>query len=323
MSIQNIYDTPTDMVINNVTIAPGEKKEVIISRCELPGKSTLEVPAYIYRSVNPGPTVLFSAGMHGEETNGIETLRQLLKILDTITPLKGTIVAVPVFNVVSFIFNQRHLPDGKDLNRSFPGSRGGSLGSRLAYDIMHTVLPVIDFGIDFHTGGASINNYPQLRFVFDDPNSMEIAQLFEPPFIINAQYREGSFRAEAAKAGKSILVFEAGESLRFNPIAIEEGLTGCLRLLNNLGMLPAVQPKGNPITIVRDKWLRADVSGLFRTHKKFGSSFEKGDILGTIGDPYNKSEHELIAPDNGYIIGLNNQPVVHAGDALLHLGFSG
>ena len=111
--------------------------------------------------------------------------------------------------------------------------------------------------------------------------------------------------------------------LRFNPIAIEEGLTGCLRLLNNLGMLPAVQPKGNPITIVRDKWLRADVSGLFRTHKKFGSSFEKGDILGTIGDPYNKSEHELIAPDNGYIIGLNNQPVVHAGDALLHLGFSG
>lgn len=309
------------MVINNVTIAPGESKKVIISKCELPSQNAMEVPAYIYRSTEPGPTVLLSAGMHGEETNGIETLRQLIKREDICNPLKGTIIVIPVFNVVSFIFNQRYLPDGRDLNRCFPGSKSGSLGSRLAYDIMHTVLPVIDFGIDFHTGGASINNYPQLRFVFDNPKNMEIAGLFSPPFILNASYREGSFRAEAAKQGKHILVFEAGESLRFNPIAIEEGVNGCLRMLNRLGMIADSMPNNNTIILQRDKWLRAEEAGLFRTYKKFGSFFEQGETIGAVCDPFNKHEVPIVAQENGFVIGLNNQPVVHAGDALIHVGY--
>jgi predicted deacylase len=311
---------PKQIVINGTTIAPGENKQVIFSKCELPSQSIIETPAYVFRSVNDGPTVLLSAGMHGEETNGIETIRQLIKRDDIKKPLCGTIIAIPVFNVVSFIFNQRDLPDGRDLNRCFPGTKAGSLGSRVAHDIMHNILPVIDFGVDFHTGGAKINNYPQLRCVFDEPKNIELAQLFAPPFIINAPYREGSFRSEAAKQGKSILVFEAGESLRFNNTAIDEGLNGCLRLLHNLNMINVKLPQTHTIIIGKDKWLRAQEAGLFRTHKKFGSFFEKHEVIGTINDPYNKSEIKLIAPDNGFIIGINNQPVVHVGDALLHIG---
>ncbi|MCC6691379.1 MAG: succinylglutamate desuccinylase/aspartoacylase family protein, partial [Bacteroidia bacterium] len=215
------------IVINGTNVDPGEHKKVIFSQCELPSQSVIETPAFVFRSANAGPVVLLSAGMHGEETNGIETMRQLIKRSDIQNPLCGTIIVIPVFNVVSFIFNQRDLPDGRDLNRCFPGTKNGSLGSRIANDIMQNILPVVDFGVDFHTGGAKINNYPQLRCVFDEPQNMKIAKLFAPPFIINSPYRDGSFRSEAAKRGKSILVFEAGESLRFNKTAIDEGLNGC------------------------------------------------------------------------------------------------
>ena len=311
---------PEDFHINNTVIRPGEQKKVVFSQCELPSQSNIEIPAYVFRSVAPGPTILLSAGMNGEETNGIETIRQLIKRPDIQQPLCGSIILVPVFNVVSFIFNQRDLPDGRDLNRCFPGTKGGSLGSRLAYDIMHTILPLVDFGIDFHTGGARINNYPQLRFSFDEMQHLEIAKLFEPPFVVNAPYREGSFRMEAAKLGKSILVFEAGESLRFNTIAISEGINGCLRMLKKLKMIATETVQASTIIIGKDKWMRAQEAGLFRTHKKFGTFFNKGEVIGTISDPYNKNEVQLLAPDEGYIIGINNQPVVHVGDALLHIG---
>ncbi len=309
-----------EIIINGTAVLPGENKQVVFSKYELPSQSVIETPAYVFRSIHEGPTILLSSGMHGEEINGIETLRQLIKHESIQKPLRGTIIAIPVFNIVSFIFSQRDLPDGRDLNRCFPGTKTGSLGSRIAHDIMHNILPLIDFGVDFHTGGARINNYPQLRCVFDEPKNIELAKLFAPPFIINSPYRDGSFRMEASKFGKSILVFEAGESLRFSNTAIDEGLQGCLRLLKNLHMIAIDLPHPHTIIIGKDKWLRASEAGMFRTHKKFGAFFEKEEVIGTISDPYNKNECKLIAPDNGFIIGINNKPVVHVGEALLHIG---
>jgi len=311
---------PEEIFINETSIVPGEKKQVIFSKYELPSQSIIETPAYVFRSLHEGPTILLSAGMHGEETNGIETLRQLIKLDIVQNPLRGSIIVIPVLNIVSFIFSQRDLPDGRDLNRCFPGTRKGSLGSRIAFDIMQNILPVIDLGVDFHTGGAKINNYPQIRCVFDEPKNIELARLFAPPFIINSPYREGSFRMEAARLGKNILVFEAGESQRFNNTAINEGLYGCQRLLKNLNMIKAELPQPHTIIIGKDKWLRASEAGMFRTHKKFGSFFEKDEIIGIISDPYNKNEISVIAPENGFIIGINNKPVVHVGEALLHIG---
>lgn len=316
----NFSSMSKEIYINGTVIAPGEKKEVVFSKYELPSQSIIETPAYVFRSLQEGPSVLLSAGMHGEETNGIETLRQLIKLESVRNPLRGSIIVIPVLNIISFIFSQRDLPDGRDLNRCFPGTRTGSLGSRIANDIMQNILPVIDLGVDFHTGGAKINNYPQIRCVFDEPKNIELAKLFAPPFIINSPYREGSFRLEAARLGKSILVFEAGESLRFNNTAINEGLSGCLRLLKNMNMIKADSPQPHTIVIGKDKWLRASEAGMFRTQKKFGSFFEKDEIIGTISDPYNKNEINVAAPENGFIIGINNKPVVHIGEALLHIG---
>jgi predicted deacylase len=307
--------------INKYRILPGQSEEIILNTYQLASRTNIDVPMFVMRSVNPGPVVLLQAGMHGDEINGIETLRNLLRMPEIKNPLRGTIIIIPILNVISFINGSRDLPDEKDLNRCFPGSKTGSLGSRIAYDLIKQVIPQIDFGIDFHTGGAKINNYPQLRCVFENEANITIAKMFGPSFLINSGYREKSLRKEAEKRGKSILVFEGGESLRFNKQAINEGIQGCLRLLNKLEMIDVEVPENETILINNSTWVRAKLSGLFRTTKKYGVFIEKGSEIGTLADPYGENEYKIHAPDNCFIIGINNQPVINEGDAIMHLGF--
>lgn len=309
-----------DIVINKIHVAPGEHKQIALNTYALPTRTFVEIPVFVHRAIEPGPVLLLMAGMHGDEINGIEIIRRLLKSNHFNSLRKGTVIAIPIVNTISFLYGSRELPDGRDLNRCFPGSTRGSLGSRIAHDIMESILPIIDFGVDFHTGGAKINNYPQLRCTFDKAENLEFAKLFEPPFILNAPFREGTFRMEAAERGKTILVYEAGESCRFNKLAISEGIEGCLRLMNRLEMLNTEVTAKTTIILNQTKWMRAPMSGLFRTHIKYGSAFREHDLLGTISDPYGEMEVELRAPFDGFIVGVNNQPVINEGDALIHVG---
>lgn len=308
------------MKINGNSIAPGENSKVNLNIYYLPTGTKMEIPVYAFRSKKKGPAVLFMAGMHGDEINGIEIIRHLLKEKYFEKLERGSVVVIPIVNVISFLNHSRELPDGRDLNRCFPGTKRGSLGSRIAYDMVNKILPNIDFGVDFHTGGNEINNFPQIRCAFDDPKSMELAKAFGAPFILNSPYRDKSFRKEAARLGKSILVFEAGESNRFNTTGITEGINGCLRLMKNLKMLNVATPKAQTITLQSSKWIRARISGLFRTSKKFGTFAEKDQVIGTVSSPYAEIERSLIAPRNGFLIGINNKPVVNEGDALIHIG---
>jgi len=309
-----------DIVINNQKVQPGESKTVVLNSYELHTKTNIEIPVHVIHAEKPGPTLLLSAGMHGEETNGIEIVRKVLS-RDEVRRLKcGTLVAIPVINIVSFLYGSRDLPDGRDLNRCFPGSRNGSLGARIAYDLMKHILPIIDFGVDFHTGGAKINNYPQLRCVFDFPDNVALAEKFSPPLIIDSHYREGTFRHEAAKKNKPILVFEGGESMRFDYLAINEGLNGCLRLMQGFGMIDAELPDNASVKIKKSTWMRAPSSGLFHMNANNGAYVMKGDLLGVICNPFGEVEEKLVSGADGYIVGINNQPVVNEGDALIHLG---
>jgi hypothetical protein len=308
------------MRINGITIGYGENARVNLNVYYLPTGSKMEIPMHIFRSKKKGPTVIFMAGMHGDEINGIEIIRNLLKEKYFEKLECGSVIAIPIVNVIAFLNHSRVLMDGRDLNRCFPGTPSGSLGSRIAYDITKKILPLIDIGVDFHTGGKEINNYPQIRCFFENEKSFEMAKLFGAPFILNSSYRDKSLRKEAAKKGKPILVYEAGESFRFNTVGINEGINGCLRLLKNLKMLDVDVPKPQSIILRNSKWVRAKISGLFRTTKKFGRYVEKDQIIGTVSSPYGEIEKPLIAPDNGFIIGINNKPVVNEGDALMHIG---
>jgi predicted deacylase len=306
--------------IHQDTIALGQNKIVSLNTYELPTKTKIEIPIHVFRSKHAGPTILLSAGMHGDEINGIEVLRKIITRKEIQNLQCGTLIAIPVMNTVSFLYQRRDLPDGRDLNRCFPGTKNGSLGGRIAYDLMKEIIPLIDVGIDFHTGGAKINNYPQLRCNFDDAASLKIAKVFSAPLIINSVYREGTLRKEAAKKDRSILVFEGGESLRFDYQSINEGINGCLRLLHHYKMINDGIPPNPFVKLEKSAWVRAKLSGLFHISKPNGAYVNKDDVLGAICNPFGQVEARITSPFDGYIVGVNNQPVVNQGDALIHIG---
>lgn len=309
-----------DFIINSQTISPGENKQIVLNSYELHTKTKIELPVFVFRSEVKGPTILLCAGMHGEETNGIEIIRKIIT-RNEIKNLKcGSIIAIPVINSVSFLFGSRDLPDGRDLNRCFPGTKNGSLGSRIAHDMMKHIIPLIDFGVDFHTGGAKISNSPQIRCVFEFPENVKLAEKFSAPLIIDSSYREGTFRKEAAKKQKPILVYEGGESMRFDYTAINEGVNGCLRLMKSYKMIDMDVPNNPSVKINKDTWIRASVSGLFHMNAMNGAYVSKDDFLGVICNPFGEIEHKILSTADGYIVGINNQPVVNQGDALIHLG---
>ena len=309
-----------EIVINKQTIPEKSDKTVILNSYELHTQTKIEIPVHVINSGKSGPNLLLCAGMHGEETNGIEIIRKVIRRQEVKDLKCGSLIAIPVINIISFLYGSRDLPDGRDLNRCFPGSKSGSLGSRIAYDLMQHILPIIDFGIDFHTGGAKINNFPQLRCVFEFPDNVNLAERFSPPLIIDSSYRDGTFRKEAAKKQKPILVYEGGESMRFDYLAINEGIQGCLRLMNSYDMIDLDIPNNPSVKIKKDTWLRANDSGLFHMNASNGAHVHKGDLLGIICNPFGEVQSEIRSKTAGYIVGINNHPVVNAGDALIHMG---
>jgi predicted deacylase len=308
------------VTIANHEIKAGEFKEININIARLPSHTLIDTPIYVSRSMKDGPVLALIAGMHGDELNGMEIVRRILdQGLHKVK--RGTVVCMPVINVYGFLNYSREVPDGKDVNRSFPGRRTGSLASRVAYYLMHDVIPFIDCGIDYHTGGAMRANYPQVRALLRDDKNMELADAFCAPFTIDAPFRPNSLRKEASRKGKNIIVYEGGESLRFDTAAIEEGVAGTLRLMKHLGMIDsAPEPKQQNKVIWNTSWIRAKHAGLFQPSVQCGQLVTRGQWVGTITDPFGEFKEEVKAFETGYVIGLNNGPVINAGDALMQLG---
>ncbi|UOQ67026.1 succinylglutamate desuccinylase/aspartoacylase family protein [Hymenobacter volaticus] len=310
-----------DMLLNGLVIKPGEdvQTKLVISR--LPSGTVIDIPVHVFRSHKPGPTVLLLAGMHGDEVNGIETIRRLIR-REMLRPLKGSIIAIPILNIYGFLNFSREVPDGKDVNRSFPGNPRGSLASRVAHRFMREIMPLIDYGIDFHTGGAARSNMPQIRcLLHEDPETDALAAAFAAPFTLNASLRPGSLREAAMQQGRRIIVYETGESLRLDETGIELATAGTFRLLHYLGMVAESTPAESPgVVCMRSTWLRAKYAGLFRSFVQNGEYIEKGQVYGSVADPYGETAVRLESPVAGYIIGVNYMPVVNQGDALIHVG---
>ncbi|MDZ7680340.1 MAG: succinylglutamate desuccinylase/aspartoacylase family protein [Fodinibius sp.] len=223
---------PDTISINKHNIGPGEHKEIQLNIARLPTYTNIDLPVHVFRAEQEGPSLLLTGALHGDELNGVEIIRRMVS-KDMLMPERGTVIAIPIVNVYGFIQNVRGLPDGKDINRSFPGVKGGSLARLLAHTLMNQILPKIDYGIDFHTGGSARANYPQIRCVLDDEKNRELAEAFKPPFVVNSSLIDKSFRKAAHKKDKHILVFETGESTRFDERGIQEGINGTLWLMKS------------------------------------------------------------------------------------------
>jgi predicted deacylase len=222
---------------------------------------------------------------------------------------------------------KREFPDGRDLNRLFPGSKRGSLASRFAYHVMNAIMPHVDYCMDFHTGGAARFNYSQIRLDAKDKETLELAKVFGTKFIIDAENRDKSFRNTLSKKGKKVLLFEGGKSLHLDRHVTQVGIDGVLRVMQHLGlrdftkelMASELPEKVNPILVKNSTWIRAKHSGMFRTKLKLGSQVYKGDKIGSISDPYGDFEVNVLATYDGYIIASNHAPIVNQGDALVHI----
>lgn len=316
--------TSTITILGKV-ILPGESKTINMEVAKLHTTTELKIPVIVERSLLSGPVVLFTAGIHGDEINGVEIVRQLIT-LKINKPKIGTIICIPIVNMFGFVNQSRDFPDGRDLNRVFPGNKNGSLASRFASELINSILPAVDYCIDFHAGGAKRFNAAQIRIVPRNPKLRKLAEVFNAPFTVLSKNIAGSFRNSSAKMNVKMLLFEGGKSLDINREIADEGVNGSKRFLESLGMLSDHQtvekPKQPTIFLEKTSWLRAKNSGLFIDHNMIGKFVSKGTVLGIITDPFGKFELKVKAPHDGYIINANNSPIVYQGDGIYHISHS-
>lgn len=313
---------PRYITINGRKIAEGKHALVNLQIAKLPTHTVIDLPVYVYRGRRDGPVLLISSGIHGDELNGVETVRRMITG-GSIVPDRGTVIAIPIVNVYGFLNNSRYLPDGRDLNRSFPGTKTGSLAGRIAWTLINDVIPIVDFGIDLHTGGANVN-YPHIRCDTGLEQNIELAHAFSPPFILNSPLRDGSFRKAAQRKRKTILVYEGGESLRFDEFAISECINGILRLMDYLKMTDNGAPERNDTKVImKNTWIRAGSSGLYRPHVRCGEKVKKSQLMASVTDSFGESEIKMKAREGGYVMGIRSVPVVNKGDALINIGVEG
>lgn len=317
-----IKENKDTLKILGESIQLGESKNVNFDVAKLHTTSNINVPVIIERSKKPGPTVLFTAGIHGDEVNGVEIVRQLIaKGINK--PKCGTIICIPVINIFGFINLSREFPDGRDLNRVFPGSKNGSLASRVAHKLIREVIPHVDLIIDYHTGSANRFNAPQIRIIKDNRKLNALAKIFGSPFVLYTKNIKKSFRNTCCKLGKSMLLFEGGKSLHIDANVTNFGVNGTKRILHHLGMLnskfKSTPTKKQCVLITESKWQRANYSGMFKASILINSKVKKGQVMGNITDPYGKFNHFVKAENTGYIININQSPIVYQGDALFHI----
>lgn len=324
MTINEPNENEHILKIGKTELIPGQNALIKLPAGQLPSGSKVEIQAHIYRGLRPGPTVLLLAGVHGDEINGVEIVRKCVYDKSFEGLLAGTVIAIPLLNVFGFNNFSRDVPDGKDVNRAFPGTATGSLAARVANVLHKNILPHVDFGLDFHTGGRGTYNYPQLRYTPGDNKALAVAEAFGAPLIVASKAPSKSLRRTAkATYDLPILTFEGGENQRYDGVSIQTGVNGIKRLLvGQLMLAGSTGPEApKPVHVIESRWTRAERAGLFQWFKASGNRVRKGEPIGVISDPQGQlPNHRILSKKEGFIIGHANAAVVSQGDALFHIG---
>ena len=303
------------------SVEAGSRQTVELPVSVLSNHTPITVSAHVIHGRKPGPIIFVSSGIHGDEVIGVEIVRRLLT-MKNLRALRGTLICVPIVNAYGFLNHSRYLPDRSDLNRCFPGSDSGSLASRLADIFMREIVSRCDLGIDLHSAAVHRTNLPHIRISEGNPETDRLARVFGAPVILTSQLREGSLRGAAKEIGVDVLLFEAGEALRFDEMSVRAGVMGILRVLQDQGMISGrgvSKPKVDPVLFKSSRWIRAPQGGLLRTFKSEGDTVQEGDVLAVVSDPFGEVEVDIVATLPGVIVGRAMLPIVNEGDALFHI----
>ncbi|QLE87437.1 succinylglutamate desuccinylase/aspartoacylase family protein [Shewanella sp. Scap07] len=314
---------PNILTIGGVNIAPGQQLQLQLPVSRLYTDTQMSLPVHVIRAKKPGPTVFVSAAVHGDELNGIEITRRL--IAQNLKLSRGSLIIVPMVNVYGVLNQSRYMPDRRDLNRCFPGSAKGTPAGRLAHIFLNEIVKHCDYGIDLHTGAIHRSNLPQIRANLKDEQTLALAEAFGVPVLLNANLRDGSLRESAVNNGARILLYEAGEALRFDELSIQTGIKGVLNVLSTLTMIRKRSSKRKiaPFVAYRSDWTRASASGFVHDFVELGQQVEKGAVLSQINSPLGRVIAEVVSHRAGIIIGKQNIPLVQEGDAMFHIAYFG
>jgi predicted deacylase len=307
-------------VLGGIEIPRGVNMSVNIELPKMYNTPT-KLPVRVIRGKRDGPTVFISAAIHGDELNGIEIIRRF-RMLSILKRLKGTVILVPIVNVYGIMTLSRYLPDRRDLNRTFPGNTKGSLAGRVAQIFFDEIVSRCDLGIDLHTGAIHRSNLPQIRTNIKNDYIFNLAKVFGAPVVLHSEIRDGSLRAFAQENGVPILLYEAGEALRFDETSIRIGVQGIVNVLRENDMLPKVTRKKlvkTPVVTKSSQWIRVSESGILRTVKALGDTVQKDEIIAYIDEPLDDEYFEIKALFDGIIIGKSEIPLVQTGDAIFHI----
>jgi hypothetical protein len=307
--------------LGGTVVKAGSQAEIKLRVPDLYTNNEMYCDVYVIHGKKPGPVLFVSATIHGDEINGIEIIRRILNT-KAVNRIQGTLIAVPVVNIFGFIIKSRYLPDRRDLNRSFPGSDKGSLAGRLAHVFLTEIVAKSTHGIDLHTAAVHRDNLPQIRAVIDDAATNRMADAFNAPVIVNTSVIEGTLRHSAYELGIPVIVYEAGEALRFDEGSIRGGVKGVIGVMRELGMLPKTRKasRSKSAFVARTSiWIRAPRSGILRANKTLGQKVAEGEVLGVVSNPLGNVEESILSPTEGIIIGRTTIPLVNEGEALFHI----
>ncbi|WP_111656156.1 succinylglutamate desuccinylase/aspartoacylase family protein [Isoalcanivorax indicus] len=304
-----------------VSVAPGQRTIVEMPAAQLYTQTQLNIPVHVVHGRQAGPVLLVCAAIHGDELNGVEIIRRVLR-LAALKRMRGTLIAVPVVNVFGFIHKSRYLPDRRDLNRCFPGSETGSLGARMAWLFKTQIMDRATHAVDLHTGAIYRSNLPQIRANLASPDTAAMAEAFGVPVVLNSVLRDGTLREVAEAQDIPVITYEAGEALRFEEASIRAGVRGVTNVMRHLGMLTERRTSPVPVKPAvssSSTWVRAEVDGVFRTLVGLGDRVRKDQVLGRISSPFTADEVDILSPCAGILVGRNNLPLVNEGEALFHI----
>ncbi len=303
-----------------IEVFPGESKRIEMPISKLHMQGTVSIPLHVMYGRKPGPTLCLTATLHGDEICGIEIIRRIMDKVK-VDQLAGTIIFVPVVNVFGFINGSRYLPDRRDLNRCFPGSKNGSMASRLAYIYTNEVIDKCDYIIDFHTAAVGKMNYPQVRANLENRDIYNFAKLFNAPVIIHSKEIKGSLRETALRKKCKMIVFESGEVHRFDPASIDVAVGGIFHVLSKMKMYTSKTKikKAKTQVFTSMKWIRASKSGLVHFFHKLGDNVKNKEKIGNITDIFGDPIAAIKAPCSGVVVGIATNPKVYQGDAIIHI----
>ncbi len=314
------------MEILGKKIRNGVRTVIELEVASLYTRTRIAVPVIVHKSKNPGPALMVISGIHGDEVNGIEINRRLLYDR-MLTPIAGAVISIPIANVMAFINMERKFADGRDLNRSFPGSEKGSLAGQVGHMLSTKIIPLADVVVDLHTGAEDRFNCPQIRYDECHPENVLLANTFDAPFtLLQPKPPQGSLRKLLSRRNTPTIIFEGGRSRSIDDEVVTTGVQGVLNIAEMLGIIvdaPNLEKPARTRHLVTSHWVRANSSGMLETIAKNGDFVERGDVIAFINGPYAQFQKKVRVRKPGHIICVNESPVVHVGDALFHIGETG